>query len=198
MIIIKQRIKKNDIVKYLTLIFEFNGKNINIQCKSNEEMQSVFKKFCAKAVIEAESYIFICKGEKLINDLTIDENRISDKEKILVAAKINEISDYNKKEETQMKNYSEIPLNHPTIQLSFQLEGRIILIQVSKDTRFSEAVEKFLMKTAIGIENKRYMIFISNSKKIDNNEDRTKEEIFGENKNNIRIDAFNQSNVIGA
>ena len=157
-----------------------------------------YKKFSAKAAIEANSYIFICKGKKLIiNDLTIDENGISDKDTILVADKINKVLDDNKKDEIQIKNFSEIPSCNSMIQLLFILESKRFYIQVSKDTRFSEALEKFLMKASINIENKEGIICLYNSRRLESNDNRTIEEIFKEG-NNIRIDVINNSGVIGA
>ena len=196
--IIKKPQKKNDIVKNLTLNFLFNGQNIKIQCKSNEKIQTIIQKFSAKIAIEANSYIFLCKGKELIiNDLTIDENEISDKDTILVADKINKVLDDNKKNEIQIKNFSEIPSCNSMIQLSFILENKIIYIQVSKDTRFSEAVEKFLMKASINIENKEDIACLYNSRRLESNDNRTIEEIFKKS-NNIRIDVILTSNVIGA
>jgi len=187
--------KKKDIVKNLTLIFEFNGHNIHIQCHSNEKMQLVIKKFCAKSAIEAESKFFICNGKRLIENLTIDENDISDQSRIFVFDKINEILTDNKKDETKTKNIHMMHYDNPTIQLAFRLAGRVILIMVNKDTRFSEAIEEFLMKASI--ENIEDISCLYNSKLLESNDNRTIEEIFKKDKY-IFIDVFKTSGVIGA
>jgi len=158
-------------------------------------MQLVIKKFYAKANIEEESKIFIYNGKELINDLTIDENDISDQSKILVADKINKSIANNKKDETQMKNIHMKHYDNPMIQLIFILTGRLIPIMVNKDTRFSEAIEEFSMKASI--ENKEDISCLYNSRFLESNDDRTIEEIFGD-RNNIRIEVILTSRVIGA
>ena len=115
----------------------------------------------------------------------------------MVADKINKVLDDNKKDEIQIKNFSEIPSCNSMIQLLFILESKRFYIQVSKDTRFSEALEKFLMKASINIENKEGIICLYNSRRLESNDNRTIEEIFKEG-NNIRIDVINNSGVIGA
>jgi len=187
--------KKKDIVKDLILIFEFNGQKIHIQSQSNEKMQLVIKKFCAKAGIEAESKFFISNGKELIHDLTIDENDISDQSIILVADKINKSLANNKKDEMQMKNIHMKHYDNPAIQLIFRLDGREIFFMVNKDTRFSEAIEEFLMKASIG--NKEDISCLYNSRLLGTNDNRTIKEIFGD-KNNIAIDVILTSGVIGA
>jgi hypothetical protein len=134
--------KKNDIVKNLTLKFSFQGTEVQIQCQSNEKMQSIFKKFSAKAALEGDSYFLMCKGEKVNDNLTIDENGIFDKDLILVCE--NNFLSKNKKEKAQMKINSD-----PMIKLSFNLQGQCLTIQVSKNNKFSEAVEKFALKACI-------------------------------------------------
>ena len=188
--------KKNDIIKNLTLNFVLNGKDINIQCQSNEKMQSIIKKFAAKVDIKEDSYCFIFNAKNLIDSLTIEENGLTDKDKIFVCEKI-EIMIDNKKNETQMKNIPEIPLSNSVVVLIFSFVGRIISIQVSKNNRFSEAFEKFLMKASINIENKEDFSCLYNSRLLESNDNRTIEEIFKEG-NNIRIDVIKHSGVIGA
>ena len=182
--------KKNDIVKNLTLKFSFQGAEVQIQCQSNEKMQSIFKKFSAKVDLEGDSYFCICKGEKVIDDLTIDENGIFDKDLILVIEKTNKILAENKKDETQMKSNPDLMIN-----LSFRLQDKSVTIQVSKNTRFSEAVGKFLMKA--GIKNNEDIYLLYNSKKLESNENRTIEQIF-KGGFNFSIDAIITSRIIGA
>ena len=182
--------KENDIVKNLTLNFSFHGTNVHIQCQSNEKMKSIIKKFSAKAALEVDSYCFLCKGKKVIDNLTIDENGIFDKDLILVFEITNKILAENKKDETQMKSNPDLMIN-----LLFNLEGKCILVDVSKNSRFSEAVEQFVMKA--GIQNKEDLHFLYKSKKLESNENRTIQELFKES-NNIRIEAIYTSGVIGA
>jgi hypothetical protein len=179
--------KKNDIVKNLTLKFSFQGAEVQIQCQSNEKMQSIFKKFSAKAALEGDSYFLMCKGEKVNDNLTIDENGIFDKDLILVCE--NNFLSKNKKEKAQMKINSD-----PMIKLSFNLQGQCLTIQVSKNNKFSEAVEKFALKACIP---KKDISLLYNSKLLESNENRTIEEIF-EGDNNIKIDVIKNSEVIGA
>ena len=176
--------KKNDIVKNLTLNFSFHETNVQIQCQSNEKMKSIIKRFSTKAALEGDSYYFICKGKKVIDDLTIDENEIFDKDLILVFETAE-----NKKDEAQMKINSD-----PMINLTFNFQGKYLTIHVSKNSRFSEAVEKFVMKTCIP---KKDLHFLYNSSLLQSNENRTIEEIF-KGDNNIKIDAINDPEVIGA
>ena len=159
-------------------------------------MQSIIKKFAAKVDIKEDSYCFIFNAKNLIDSLTIEENGLTDKDKIIVCEKI-EIMRDNKKNETQMKNIPEIPLSNSVVVLIFSFVGRIITIQVSKNNRFSEAFEKFLMKASINIENKEDFSCLYNSRLLESNDNRTIEEIFKEG-NNIRIDVIKNSGVIGA
>ena len=190
--------KSNDRVENLTLTFRYGETQIQVQCQSNEKMQSAINRFCIKAAVKPDSYKFIFNAKAVINNLTIKENGLSNNCNIFVIdTKKKNLAD-NKKEETQMKNNPEIPLCYPTIQLSFNCRGtRLICIPVSKNTRFSEAISKFLMKMGI-LEQINHLFFLYNSIKLNVDDDRTIEEIFGKNKNDIEIVVIDPFEVKGA
>jgi len=127
--------KNNDRVENLTLIFRYGERKIEIQCQSNEKMQSVINRFSIKALVKPDSYKFIFNAKAVINNLTIKENGLSNNCNIFVIDTKKIILADNKKEETQMKNNPEIPLCYPTIQLSFNCSRtRQICMPVSKNT----------------------------------------------------------------
>jgi GTPase Era involved in 16S rRNA processing len=91
-------INNNNSAKYLTLVFSINNNlKINIQCTSNDKMESVIKHFLAKCCFtDNNSYIYIYNGKKINGNL---ENVISfnlpngDIRNIIVIKKIDKCPD---------------------------------------------------------------------------------------------------------
>lgn len=48
------------------VVFQLNGNNITIQCTSQQAMSEICKRFCIKANIIIEEYLFLYNGN-LIN-----------------------------------------------------------------------------------------------------------------------------------
>lgn len=179
--------EKKDIVKNISLSFLYEGNNISIQCQSNEKIQVTIKKFCCKMTTKADSFFFFFNGKKLIENLTIEENGLSNNDEILVV---------NKKDEAQIKDIlKNPPKEHNKVQIIIFYNGRSISIMAYSDIRFSEAIKKFLMKAGL---NKEDITCVYNSQKLDSNDNRKIEEIFNIVNNCVHLNIIDNHNVIGA
>ena len=54
-------------------VFQLNGNNITIQCKNQQTMSEIFKKFCVKANITLEKYLFLYNGNQINMELTFEK-----------------------------------------------------------------------------------------------------------------------------
>ena len=167
-------INNNNSAKYLTLVFSINNNlKINIQCKSNDKMESVIKHFLAKCCFtDNNSYIYIYNGKKINDNLTVEESGIYDHGIIFVI---------DKKDEAQFQNISEISISHlPMINLFFTLRnGNKIHIIIEGDARISDAIRKFFNKVNIvDSDIKEKIYFLYNGLKIDPNDDKKIKDIF--------------------
>ena len=64
----------------MTLGFKYNCRFLNIQCKGNDTLNSVFDRYCIKAQIPKNDLIFVYNKQRIIGDnRTIIEHGIPDK-----------------------------------------------------------------------------------------------------------------------
>ena len=79
----------------MNVTFIFEGKEYIIQCNKNEKMKDIFKKFISKAQIEYNSVYYLYKGDKINEELKI-ENLNEDINNIkIIVSKINENQNNN-------------------------------------------------------------------------------------------------------
>jgi len=136
---------------------------------------------------KADSFFFFFNGKKLIENLTIEENGLSNNDEILVV---------NKKDEAQIKDIlKNPPKEHNKVQIIIFYNGRSISIMAYSNIRFSEAIKKFLMKTGLNNED---ITCVYNSQKLDSNDNRKIEEIFNIVNNCVHLNIIDNHNVIGA
>jgi len=70
----------------ITLIFNFFGKNITMQCSSSDKMSDIFKKFISKLEIQTDisDFKYIYNQKELSDESTLENNIKIDSEKIIV------------------------------------------------------------------------------------------------------------------
>ena len=74
----------------INLNFIYNANTINVQCKRNEYMKDIFKRYLIKINKDINDVYFICNGNKINGELKLEEINNKDNEiKILV----NDIND---------------------------------------------------------------------------------------------------------
>jgi hypothetical protein len=56
------------------VIFFYNGITTQIQCNSSDKMKDICERFCTKANIEINSGCFLYNGDKVKEELTLDES----------------------------------------------------------------------------------------------------------------------------
>ena len=82
--------------KEITLIFNFNGKEVNIESKRNKYMKDIIEQYLITIQKDHKNCFFLYKGSMVKEELKIEEiNNEEDNIKILVY----EVEDYHKCEE---------------------------------------------------------------------------------------------------
>ena len=78
------------------LIFAYNGQSINIQAQSNEILSAVIDKFCLKANVNRNKIYFLYNGEKLNENIKVDEIKLNNENKrIILVYDNNDINNNN-------------------------------------------------------------------------------------------------------
>ena len=75
------------------LIFAYNGTSINIQAQSNEILSAVIDRFCLKVNVNRNKIYFLNSGEKLNENLKVDEIKLNDENKRIIL--VNDNNDIN-------------------------------------------------------------------------------------------------------
>jgi hypothetical protein len=182
--------RNNNSPKNLTLNFILLGSKdgkISIQCRSNEKMETIFKRFRIKLCddeFRCSGYFF--KGKEINKDLTVDESGISNEDEIFV---VDENDERNQKRK-MLEKFSLKPERHLIFCSSKGFKTHIF---VTKDTKVGEAIKIYLKKVEVG---KNFMILF-NGMQLDINDDREIEEIFG-GKDNIIFTVYDLDGIIGA
>jgi len=193
--------------KFLTIKLKTeDGKDVLIQCKSDDEMELVIKKFCCKVCIEKENYKFYVMGRmgmKIVEEhSTVEDNGIQGENDIIwvIKKKLGDINNDNNN--TNIANRNNINNNNDEnnhkilgkpINLYFENFGKKVFIQISSNNTFKDAVKKYLLKT--GLSDEENLAFLYEGNKIE--DDQMKLEKIC-NKNNCFITVIKQNEVIGA
>ena len=132
------------------------GKEIIVQCKSNDKMKKVINNFCIKSCIGnvEDYYFFIIKEEKAKLDSSVEQNEIKQKDYILAKKKLvnnKENQSLNDKKEQNSINDSPVILGKP-IYLMFVLgNGVKVNIQIGLNNTIKDALIKFCNKFGLSI-----------------------------------------------
>ena len=89
-----------------TLNFIYQGSTIKIQCKRNEYMKNIIKKYLTKLCKDANDVYFLCDGKKINEDLKIEEINNKNNEIKILVNDINDKKNENKAE--TIKQYRDI------------------------------------------------------------------------------------------
>jgi hypothetical protein len=168
--------------EYLTIIVKMeDGKDIHLQCKSNDKMEQVLNKFCIKAGCEKEDYEFIF-GVNRINkedsNSTVEDNGIQKKNDIIFAIK---------------KNLSYIGEEN-NINLRFSMgNGPQVCISMNLNNTFKDAVNNFCRKVCLSEEDLKFLY----QSKLLNADDRMTLGQIGIEDGSL-ISVIQMNNVIGA
>ena len=188
--------------KFLTIKVKMeDGKDINIQSKSDDKMELVINKFCIKADYIKEDYDFYVKGKKAKEDLTVEDNGIQVDFDYIYVIKKNK-SDINDKNITNIfNNNNDNNINERKIQifgkpiiLSFSNNRNKVIIQMGLNNTFKDAVNEYCWK--LGLSDEKNLVFLYNGAKI-SVDDRI---ILGQicNRDYFDITVIEQDEVIGA
>ena len=66
------------------LIFAYNGQSINVQSESNEILSTVIDRFCLKVNVNRNKIYFLNNGEKLNENIKVDEIKLNDENKRII------------------------------------------------------------------------------------------------------------------
>ena len=93
-----------------TLNFTYEGSTIKIQCKRNEYMKDIFKRYTIKISKDANDVYFMCNGSKINEASKLEEISNSDNEISILVYDLNNKKNENKEE--QLKKYKDIICNN--------------------------------------------------------------------------------------
>ena len=89
-----------------TLNFTYEGSTIKIQCKRNEYMKDIFKRYTIKISKDANDVYFMCNGSKINEASKLEEINNRDNEISILVYDLNNKKNENKEE--QLKKYKDI------------------------------------------------------------------------------------------
>ena len=87
-----------------TLNFTYEGNTIKIQCKRNEYMKDIIKRYLTKISKEIHDILFMCNGSKINEELKLEEFNNKDNEIQILVYNINDKKIENKKILEQSKD----------------------------------------------------------------------------------------------
>ena len=221
---VQKETKKKKIIKRLELKFMFENKGIIIQSKSNEKIEETINKYCVKAGIKKEEYLFLFNGDKVKMKLSLEKNGINNNNKVILVIKKSE-KDYNQEkneknimeeknenddedyefeeEEEEDKNNNaqnlidNIKILWEKIILIFDNYGKNISIEIGKNNNFNDVIIKYCAKNNIPISKvKNDYKFLYNSSAIDIEDKRDLFEIGL--KNFSKISVIDSSEIMAA
>ena len=144
----------------ITLLFEEKGKSSQgIKCSFDELNISVINKYCRKNFIEKDDYKFIFNGKKIVENLTVAENGLTNNSKINVIYISKNNSDgnnNNRKDDLDDKS--------PKINITFSTPlGRKINITCNINETVGDAIKKYLKRMNISEKKAKEFHFIYNA-----------------------------------
>lgn len=178
------------------------GEEIVVQCRPDEKMKSVIKKFCLKACIDkSEDYDFIViKEEEAKLDSSVEQNGIKQRNYILAKKKLDnnmESQSLNDKKETYF--FKENPrISGEQILVNFDSSsGTKLSIPIGLNNTIKDAEILFCNKVDISYsEIGKTIIFLLNASELKYEDNRTLKQLGF--RNGWTITVFDQGNVIGA
>ena len=193
--------------KFLTIIVKTeDGKDVHLQCKSDDKMEHIIKMFCCKAAYEKENYEFYVIGrmgmKKAEEHSTVEDNGIQgiNDHILVIKKKLEDINNDNNNTNivnsniiNNNKDENNLEILGKPIFLSFENSGKKVVIQIGSNNTFKDAVKKYLLK--MGLSDEENLIFLCDGKKIV--DDQMKLEKIGI-RNNCHITVIKDSEVIGA
>ena len=159
----------------IQIVFNYSGNKTTLQANINTPFSDLSKRFCSLAGITNKypSY-FLGSRQILSNDnQTLSELHIQNNSEISVLLSSDENEEY--------------------LNIRFNCQGKIIDVAATKNTKFCDLNERFLIKAGFS---GREPAFIINSRKIESTEDRTLAELNINSR--TRIEVVFTSEVIGA
>lgn len=195
-------------IKYLTIKVKMeNNQSIQIQCKSDDKMETLINKFCCKVNSEKEEYEFLINGiTKVKSDLTIKDNGINGNNYFILAKKI--ISNYINSRPFHRET---IPRKEETLFLTNELNnknqnkknvcfvtnrGLRIVIPIEENKTIQYVLIKFCEKLSIPIQSINELFFLYNAKKLDPDGKITLKEL--SNSPSIYITVIERNDIIAA
>ena len=190
--------------KFLTIRFKMeDGKEIQIQSKSDEKMEQVINHFYSKTGCKKEDYDFYVKGKKTIEDSSVEENGIlEDFDYIFALKKIK--SENNEENIKNIFNNNDNNINERKNQilgkqifLNFQsTDGDKVTIRMGLNNTLKDAVNEYCRIIGLSEENERDLAFLFNGGKLDVNSRRALGQI--NNIDHSTISVINQNDIRGA
>ena len=195
-------------IKYLTIKVKMeNNQSIQIQCKSDDKMETLINKFCCKVNSEKEEYEFLINGiTKVKSDLTIKDNGINGNNYFILAKKI--ISNYinsrpfhreiiPRKEETLFLTNELNNKNQNKKNVCFVLNrGQRIVFPIEENKTIRDVLIEFCEKLNIPIPSINELLFLYNATKLDPDGKITLKQL--SNSPSINITVLEQNNIIAA
>ena len=160
----------------ININFNYSGSFIPIQAKKNEPFSNISQKFCMKAGIRNNEFPTYFLGSRKIN--SNDNQTLS---------------------ELHIHNYSEISVllssegKEEFMNIIFNCNENKMVVQGTKNTKFSELSRKFCIKAGIKEDTTKYIL---RSKCIEFNDNSTLDQLGV--CNNFRIDVILTTEIIGA
>ena len=77
------------------IIFIYNGNSISIQAQSNEILSVVIDRFCIKANVNRNKIYFLYNGEKLNENISVNEIQLNERNKRIIVYDNNDINNKN-------------------------------------------------------------------------------------------------------
>ena len=68
-----KKFKKSSNIKMIKAIFNYKGKQTEIQCNINETIKNIYKKYVNKIGIDISKLYFIYNGDKINDNLILDD-----------------------------------------------------------------------------------------------------------------------------
>jgi hypothetical protein len=159
----------------IQIVFNYSGNKTTLQANINTPFSELSRRFCSLAGITNKypSY-FLGSRQILSNDnQTLSELHIQNNSEISVLLSSNENEEY--------------------LNIRFNCQGKIIDVAATKNTKFCDLNERFLIKAGFSDKDP---VFIINSRKIESTDHRTLAELNINSRTQIEV--FFTSQVIGA
>ena len=148
----------------VTLCFIYQGRIIKIQCKRDEHMKDIFKRYAIKISKDSNDIYFMSNGNKINEESRLEDINSKDNEiKILVY----DIIDNNNEKETKLKDYKDIicPECGEICLIEFQ-DYKIILNKCLN----KHSIENILLDEFNDLQNNKELNTVCNNCKKNKNE----------------------------